>query len=457
MLKIIDTNCIINGKERNDLPMLHDPCGIDDAFALHASDYLLHRALSRSSASSSLRKMAIALRKWSRHCFTEGAPWESPSDEMLVAWRDELEVAPKKNWLSSKYKLRRRHATINFNLNVVFEFYVWCEDVGILRDLVRRPSSPKPLPYKYPLSANSSQSGALHCSCLFTSTQKPSRHIPNEAEVRDLHRAANRRVHGARDTLVMLWFEETGLRRAEALRELKVAAIPHYEEIQDRQKSGGDFTISIRGKRSRTRDVTVTPMLMEMTRDYIEIERQKTIARCNRSCAVYQAPDVVFLSQRGGPLSLNYWSNIMTMTFREAGVRNASGHRLRAKFATSLLEALIESSIRAGLTVDYSKMLLIVSERLGHARLESIEPYLRITLKRILAKAHCPPSTSRTAQCFESDERHSLAASASPVRRLIDAVASDNRTNALKILVQLKQAIKAADPSADLLSVLAAA
>jgi hypothetical protein len=72
----------------------------------------------------------------------------------------------------------------------------------------------------------------------------------------------------------------------------------------------------------------------------------------------------------------------MTHVFRNAGVKNASGHRLRARFISLLVEALLDDAEQRGRMDADETILLIAAEAAGQKNTKSLRPYLDLARRK---------------------------------------------------------------------------
>lgn len=213
-----DDRCQIDQASLVGLPTIVDRSGIVEV----PSDYLRHLAMS-GTPSSTLDTYAKILREFWARLYEKRKCWTRVDDAFLRRWRNEL-----------RDKKRLKDATINQKLRTTFALYVWAEESGRISNVVdlsgRRFS-------QLPISTNSTGSNTYSCPLVFKTTEEPNRHTPTDEEVETLHVVLSGR-HAVRDSLIMAWAEQTGLRRAEilSLTTQKIPATPDIQKLYDREE-----------------------------------------------------------------------------------------------------------------------------------------------------------------------------------------------------------------------------
>jgi site-specific recombinase XerD len=388
MILTTDASCIFDTRPYPGIPVIF----VEGTLIEPASDFLRDKVRRDSCSANTATTYASKLSVWWQFLLRENRPWQQADDNLLLRWRDMLMIQGLKG------------ATINAHLGLIFEFYLWAEEAGLVSQLISpRDSDGKTV---YPLSSTPTQNG-LATPLLFPTTRKPNRHIPTESECEklDMHAAQNRQ--GSRNILIMMWFREAGLRRAEALN-LTLNQIPSLAEIGLKQKANQTFSLTVVGKGNKERTLQITPSLMEATQLYIENDRN-TIIRRLKTKPGWTRPKWVFLSERGDRLGNNSLSNLFIRLYKQAGVSNASGHRLRARYLLRLVETFIDQADNSGNTLDHGTVLLKAAEAAGHAHPDSLRPYLNRALKR---RVKMSPAASN----YERDQ--SLRIAADVIRQL---------------------------------------
>ena len=101
------------------------------------------------------------------------------------------------------------------------------------------------------------------------------------------------------------------------------------------------------------------------------------VARAKRRNERYVEPEALFLSHTTGRvLTKDYVSARISRAILAAGVKNASGHRLRASGLVALVAAY-DGFDESGNRLPAEQVLWKVAERAGHTHWRTLEPYLR--------------------------------------------------------------------------------
>lgn len=373
-----DQTCIIARKSRPGIPTLRLGSG---AILEEPSAWLRYLAVMRRKSLKSVDEYAKILREFirvsgdvSRISYDEITfrLAFSVDDYLLMEWRDEMEA---------RGLTRQR---INMKLSCIFRWLLWCQENGyVLRLVGKDPISGE----AWPVTAEEKLSRDRGGRSVFRSVsplllpinRQPNRHTPTRTEIESLHEKTASYRHAIRNSLLLSWAEEVGLRRTELL-SILLDDIPELDVIKALQASGDLFHLEVRnGKGGRRRRVPVNPHLLRTTYDYIRIERQEIV---DRYAGRKRVPETVFISDRGGKLNLNAVSNLMATVFKNAEVHNASLHRLRAVFLTRVVESFMDRVDEYGVPTGEETILLMAAEYAGHASITALRPYLN-ELKRV--------------------------------------------------------------------------
>jgi integrase len=370
MILLSDGRCWIANKSYPALPLVLDRRG---EVIEPISDYLRVLAVHRGKAPSSVYEYAKKLRSWWYYLSSRKVDWKVASDYLLIAFRNDLLARGTSKQVANDY------------IGQIFGFYVWAQERGLIQALVAPAEPLQGCRYRISSSSSRDRRGVvrLKSTLLFKTVRKPFRHTPTDTEITRLHQVSAGFRHAVRNTLIMSWAEFAGLRRAEVL-SLVVSMIPSWDQIDRHEAEEKTFTLSVTGKGRKTRKIAVPPSLMALTRDYIELDRRKLLAKCHERFGG-RAPDAIFLTERGAALAEGSLSNLWTCTFRRAGVRDASGHRLRAVFLTRLVEAFSRSDATRADHIDSQSILLRAAEAAGHNHPSSLQPYLHSAMKNRIA------------------------------------------------------------------------
>ena len=380
-----DASCKIKGQSWPDIPTIVWLDGIDEV----ASDWLRSLVVDNGIAASSAREYAKVLRPFLRSCRTARRAWWTVDDDFLIIWREHLRRA-------QQLSVSR----VNTSLTVIFAFFRWAEEKKYIRYTVaiypqdELPGALRHVPF--PISAKRFFSKGPHGRVFGNwttpltiskgqSASKP-RHTPTEPEIRDLHEVATELLNGERDSLILSWAEEAGLRRAEFLR-LKKSQLPTDDQLSHLIDLDEPWLMEIMRKGGRLKMVNALPDLLIRTLDYIAFSRRTIIDKCLKSIVGYREPAEIFISSTTGmPLHMDSVTSIGGRTFRKAGVKRASIHRLRARFAVRTIETLVDAMFNGEMvgpeSAWFETILVKAAEIMGHSNPSSLRPYLNYVLNR---------------------------------------------------------------------------
>ena len=365
---VTDSRCVINGNAYPGIPICFDERGIIEP----VSDFMIHLVYELRRPATTARTSAMHLQAFLKRISRVGVSWADVTDDVLSQWREDLlrqsRIAP---------------GTVRAYLSTVFDFYCWAEDTGRVRDAVNlrtgrdglRPTRDE---RTYRISAKCSPRGALYWARLPKDPGAVPRHTPTTDEIERVHIKVFETQTGERDSLLLRFYEDCYLRRAEAL-SLTVRDIPCWEDIESKLQAEKAFSLSVCGKGRKLRPVIVLPELMALAREHIEGERARVVARAKRRNPRYVDPGALFLSHTTGrALTKDYVSARLSKAIRAAGVKDASGHRLRASGLQALVDAY-DGFDESGERLPAEQVLWKVAERAGHKHWRTLEPYLRIS------------------------------------------------------------------------------
>lgn len=384
-IEFTDSTCIVSEASWEGIPTLVWPEGIDEA----ASDWLRTIVVEFGVAQSTAYEYAKILRPYLRFCRDRRRAWSTADDSFLLVWREYL-----------RRGLQVSDDRVNTSLSIVFAFYRWAEETKKIRYQVGIYTSDNlPLEYKghvFPISAKQCFKKSSHGKVFgnWTTTlgitrkgsPAPMRHTPTEDEIQKLHEIILETPNGERDSLMFSWTEETGIRRAEILR-IRKTDLPNPEQLAKCIENDSNWSISVIRKGGSKKNISVPPDLVIRTQEYIDIVRTSVVDNCQKKITGYREPEVVFISStKGMPLHQDSVTSIGMSAFKKAGIGNASGHRLRARFAARTIETLVDALFTGDLVGPESSwaetILIKAAELMGHSSPESLRPYLTYVLNR---------------------------------------------------------------------------
>lgn len=372
---VTDARCAVRGNDYPGIPIFFGPDGVIEPF----SDYMIHVVRDQRRPATTARTYAVYLQTFLKHLNAIGVEWTEVTDDTLIAWRDAL--------------LARQHlaaGTVASYLSAVFGFYCWAQETGrvgtsVNLDAGRDGVYPTRGERSYQISSKRSRWGDVYWPYLPKDRGGAVRHTPSNKEIEQIHVKVLATQTGERDSLLLSLYEDCYLRRSEAL-SLMVRDIPPSEEIENKLMAEEVFTLSVKGKGGKVRPVIILPELMALAREHVDGERARVVAQAMRRNERYVDPGALFLSHTTGRvLNKDYVSARISKVIRAAGVKNASGHRLRASGLTALVAAY-DGYDETGKPLPAEQVLWKAAERAGHKHWRTLEPYLRFVRSAAGAK-----------------------------------------------------------------------
>ncbi|HKO98143.1 MAG TPA: site-specific integrase [Pyrinomonadaceae bacterium] len=383
ILLYTDERCNINGRPQPGIPLLLNS---ERAVVNSVSDWFRYQAVMFNSPPTTLRLYSDIMLSFWNYLIKEGVGWTEVDDNVLMTWRNHQEI---------ENGVKKR--TINQRLSTVFQFYWWAQSHDYIQNVVPDPGNAESLaPAQISVAAKlaGTKSGVnakfkLSSSLLYRTTREPNVHTPTAEEAITLHAALTkvaRPTLAERNTLMLSWAEEAGLRRKE-FASLTVDQIPDWNEIYDliQQDSCKNLDLVVT-KGGHHRIIELVPDLLLRTRNYIEEDRLAVVRRFKQKHGgIYKAPTAVFLSEKTGRrLTLGAITNLFREAFKKASVRG-SGHRMRARYLTNLVQHYYDEAFaKHGNSISFDIVLLKAAEAAGHASPASLRPYLNLVRKRRL-------------------------------------------------------------------------
>lgn len=297
--------------------------------------------------------------------------WDSPSDATLRLWR---------NRLAQGHVLRERSrekATINAHLECVMRFYRWAQEDGHCVYVIgETPPNSKPYPIRL-IRQSSRKHSRLTSDLLYKIPRKPTKPIPTSSEMEQLYIAlGGPGPTNARNCLMCKWATGSGLRRTEII-SISIDDLPPYSKCIDMLENDKIYFLEVTGKNGTIREVPVLPEVLLETHQFILDERNQLLGDNEN-----YSERAIFISGRGEALNEQHFSRLISSAFRSFGNRKLTFHRLRARFASRLVQYLrLEEESRVGRAgVNYETILERAAQLLGHSNLESLRFYLNVDL-----------------------------------------------------------------------------
>jgi hypothetical protein len=349
--------------------------------------------------------------------------------------------------------------TINMRIGFVFGFYKWAKETGSAPDfIIGTPTDGS----KYLITAVEGKNGKWHWPYFLNNAGHKAPVIPTKDDLDDLHGILYdifSPVVTSRNRLVAHWYSDAGLRGSEAA-SLTIELIPDYETIDNllekEQRYLLDFSPKRKGvstKGNKSRQISVDPMLLKMTRDYIEFERSAIVEKGKALAKVksqrYIEPKQVFLNALDGKaISAKTLQNEFSTACKKVGMGTA-GHGLRKYHAMRIVSDIyLEYLNKAGgdiSKIDVNTIILYAQQELGHScPSTTIGHYLNlIKLKMLYMSDACRIELyNRRKEIIDRELKHAelkLKTAANKITQFDGLFAAIKSGDNKKILEQAKQ------------------
>lgn len=361
-----DDRCVNEGVAYSGIPVFFDRHGVVESL----TDYMVFLRRVEGHPASTVETYAYQLQKFFKYLQTEQVEsgclqWQNVTDQTLISWRDRLIKID--GLLDS---------TVNNYLNCVFSFYMWAEQFGRVKNCLAIYEHQDNEHKVYQIAANRDRKGRWSWPYLPKIKNKPDRNTPTPEQLEAVHvRAFEQSETGQRDSLILSLYEDMGLRESEALG-LKLTDVPSWDDIDLALEENRAFVMKIVGKGGKTRYVPALPELMRRAKEYIEGDRASAIAAARQRNPAYRQPQALLVSQTSGnELNRQYLSKRLSLLLKSSGIKDVSGHRVRATFIETQVEAN-DGYDQTGRPLPAEQVLWKVGERVGHSSPESTRPYL---------------------------------------------------------------------------------
>jgi site-specific recombinase XerD len=389
-------------------PTIVWPEGID----AEASDWLRTLVVDRSVLPSTAKEYAKITRPFLRFCRQQKRSWDSVDDDFLVAWRE---------------RMRRREGVdiprINMSMRTIFAFYEWAEQTRRLRyhvgvyDRGDLPSDVADIQFRITARKSFSKGrtgrvfGCWRTPLTISSPRSGGgRHTPTDDEIVCLHEHVIEAEFGERNALFLSWMEDTGGRRKEIL-QIKTTDLPTMEQLERLMDTHGAWTIKIKRKGGAIGTLSAQADLLINTIDWVEHGRREIVAKMKRTMTGYAEPYEVFLSSTTGTvINADSVTSIGGAAFKRAGIKNASIHRLRARYCVRTIETLVTAMFGdkgpIGAQSPWVETILtMASEKMGHMSPASLRPYLNYLLGRRIRMADATEAESIDSRLRQLEHR----------------------------------------------------
>jgi site-specific recombinase XerD len=308
-----------------------------------------------------------------RHRDQKAVEWTQVNDTILRRWRSSLS---KRKGRSGKID----QSTINAHLEAVISFYRWAQEFQFCFDVIGETQpSRSPFPIRL-VKRRSRKRIVLTSDLLYRIFRKPRRPIPTRMEVQQLYiQLGGPHATNIRDCLMCRWAIGSGLRASEIL-SLSLDCLPSESKCNEALDSGKVLWLDVVGKNRKKRSVPVLPDVVLETYDYIDTARHDLLSNVGD-----HSSRALFIGARTGKtLSRIVFSRTISQAFHRIGNRDLTLHRLRARFASLLVQELRKEEMdRAGLAGYREETVLErAAEILGHCTIATLRYYLNLDLDK---------------------------------------------------------------------------
>lgn len=366
-----DDQCTTDGVPRPGIPIFFTEKGIYEA----PSDFMVYLRCTARRPASTVETYAFHIQKFLKYLRSlEDKDWKEVTDQTLIIWRDKMIDVD--GLLDS---------TVNNYLLTVFAFYQWAEETGRVKNCVAIYNFDEVQGKIYQIAARNTKNRKWVWPYLLKVAHKPDRNTPTPQQLEEVHvRAFEESTTGQRDSLILSFYEDMGLRESEGL-SLTLNDIPSWDDIDEAFEEDRPFIVTIWGKGNKKRYVPAVPELMRRAREYIEEGRAGTVLKSKRRNPAYRPPDALFISHTTGKkLNRQYLSRRISLLLKASGIEDVSGHRVRATYIETQVEAH-DGYDESGRPLPAEQVMWKTQELVGHSSSQSTRPYLNKVRSRSYA------------------------------------------------------------------------
>lgn len=433
-MELTDETCVVEGATYSGIPVFFDEKGVIQPL----TDYMIFLVRAERINPSSVETYAYSLQKFWKwlHAHSPAISWNKVTDDHLLLFRDTYRRADGK---------KCKDATVKSALEVIFQFYVWAETVNLIRNHVAIYDDKGDRVFH--ISAIRNHDGGRHewswPRLLSIRPKKPWRSTPTPNEIDDLHGTISESTKCIeRDAVMARLMRESNMRIGSILSML-TRQVPSRDKIEEAKEANKAVPAIVRIKGGSEEPVAVLPELWEACRMYLEGERKRIVESARLRNPAYAAPKELFLSSKTGlALTRQGGSNRFIHLMRKAGMSGMSGHRIRARGLSDVVEN--ERETETGRVLSDEQTLIRASAKANHRNPRSLEPYLTEVAKQKITvgdKYLRTTSKLRTAEgklkAVESDLKN-----ASALREIAMALRKGQRSVAARLAQQLAASIE---------------
>lgn len=396
-LQTTDSSCVLSGISYPRTPVLVDAYG---DVIVEPTHWLRQLGFSRSE--KTVHQYATSLSLFWKFLGSTHRRWTKVDDDLLRTW---------KNLMHRGTEMHKgiKQKSANNNLQVVLSFLKWAQEYGYVKNLIGVTKEGE-APYPIRLVVKFSRKGRRETwPDLYRITRTPVAPIPTSEQIDQMYvHLTGSTPSKHRDYLMASWSSGSGLRRGE-LERLTIAMLPSAKDCHEMKASNKVHWMLIRGKANKERRVPVDPEVLLETRDFCFGSRESPSSR-EQMVQKRKRPfkeDSIFLNSRTGEAIVG---QSISHIFRHAFVL-ATGHadrmglrlhRLRARFATKLVEELAIAALDRGQNVGdlfvQRNILEDAAEILGHSDIKTLRPYINAFLDKDTSPVGRAMSNSRRGQ-----------------------------------------------------------
>lgn len=379
-----DSSFHLAGVSCEDTPVLVDAYG---DIILEPTLWLVY-IRTMSTKRGSVLQYASALCSYWRHLQQVARkPWMKVNDALLQDWRNRMLAGVERK------NLEKRKRTFNKKLYVILDFYRWCQEQGYVQGIIGlTPEGEQPYPIRL-IEVIYKQQRRITSPLILKTRKPPLLPVPTNEEIDLLYiqLSGSNPVH-ERNVLLTKWALDSGMRESEVLDRV-VSDLPTIAECQRLKNAGRLYWMEIVGKGDSSREVPISPDVLLETHSFIAgipgypSGRERMLAPRKSNTR----EDKIFLSATTGkPLNRQSVSHIFSNAFLlvtgRGDRRGLHYHRLRARFASKLVQELGIQVLEKGRSIHDSAEQQLILERamgvLGHQDIKSLRYYLNALLDR---------------------------------------------------------------------------
>jgi site-specific recombinase XerD len=373
-----DSSFSLAGVSYKDTPVLVNAYG---DIIEEPSQWLIYMRTMSTSAGSVLQYASSLCSFWRHLQQVARKQWHEVDDALLQGWRNKMVAGV------SRENLQKRRRTVNKKLYVVLGFYRWSQELGYVKDIIGlTPPGGQPYPIRL-IEVVHKQQRRITSPLLYKERRAPVLPVPTleEIDLLYIHLAGPKPVD-QRDVLLARWTLDSGMRESEVLDRL-VDELPTPKHCQALKDAGRLYWMPIIGKGDAPRLVPVSPDVLLETHAFITgaegVPSARDLMLAQRKKTSYEGH--IFLSSTTGePLKRQSVSHIFSRIFLlvtgRPDRRGLHYHRLRARFASTLVQELALGAIEKGYSIyDPAEQQLILeraADILGHQDVKSLRYYL---------------------------------------------------------------------------------